>query len=56
MIYLMTGWLRSDLLLKGLLIGLLGLPKSHETKDFLVQNGVPYQGLDAESDQETHAA
>jgi thioredoxin reductase (NADPH) len=34
------------------LIGLFWSPKSHETKDFLARNGVPYQWLDAESDQE----
>jgi thioredoxin reductase (NADPH) len=33
-------------------IGLLWSPKSHETRDFLARNGVPYQWLDAESDQE----
>jgi thioredoxin reductase (NADPH) len=30
------------------LIGLFWSPKSHETKDFLARNGVPYQWLDAE--------
>jgi thioredoxin reductase (NADPH) len=34
------------------LIGLFWSPKSHETKDFLARNGIPYQWLDAESDQE----
>jgi thioredoxin reductase (NADPH) len=34
------------------LIGLFWSSKSHETKDFLARNGVPYQWLDAESDQE----
>jgi thioredoxin reductase (NADPH) len=34
------------------LIGLFWSPKSHETKDFLARNGVPYQWLDVESDQE----
>jgi thioredoxin reductase (NADPH) len=34
------------------LISLFWSPKSHETKDFLARNGVPYQWLDAESDQE----
>jgi thioredoxin reductase (NADPH) len=34
------------------LIGLFWSLKSHETKDFLARNGVPYQWLDAESDQE----
>jgi thioredoxin reductase (NADPH) len=34
------------------LIGLFWSPKSHETRDFLARNGVPYQWLDAESDQE----
>lgn len=34
------------------LVGLFWSPKSHETKDFLARNGVPYQWLDAESDQE----
>lgn len=33
-------------------IGLRWSPKSHETRDFLARNGVPYQWLDAESDQE----
>ena len=33
-------------------IGLLWSPKSHETRDFLARNGIPYQWLDAESDQE----
>jgi thioredoxin reductase (NADPH) len=32
-------------------IGLRWSPKSHETRDFLARNGVPYQWLDAESDQ-----
>ena len=34
------------------LISLFWSPKSHETKDFLARNAVPYQWLDAESDQE----
>jgi thioredoxin reductase (NADPH) len=34
------------------LIGLFWSPKSHEAKDFLARNGIPYQWLDAESDQE----
>jgi thioredoxin reductase (NADPH) len=34
------------------LVGLFWSPKSHETKDFLARNGIPYQWLDAESDQE----
>lgn len=33
-------------------IGLLWSSKSHETRDFLARNGIPYQWLDAESDQE----
>jgi thioredoxin reductase (NADPH) len=33
-------------------IGLLWSPKSYETRIFLGRNGVPYQWLDAESDQE----
>jgi thioredoxin reductase (NADPH) len=34
------------------LVSLFWSPKSHETKDFLARNGVPYQWLDAESDKE----
>ena len=34
------------------LISLFWSPKSHEIKDFLARNGVPYQWLDADSDQE----
>jgi thioredoxin reductase (NADPH) len=33
-------------------VGLRWSPKSYETRDFLGRNGVPYQWLDAESDQE----
>jgi thioredoxin reductase (NADPH) len=34
-------------------VGLRWSPKSHETRDFLARNGIPYQWLDAESDKET---
>ena len=34
------------------LIGLFWSSKSHETKDFLARNGIPYQWLDVQSDQE----
>jgi thioredoxin reductase (NADPH) len=33
-------------------IGLRWSPKSHETRDFLARNGVPFQWLDAELDKE----
>jgi thioredoxin reductase (NADPH) len=33
-------------------IGLRWAPKSHETRNFLARNGIPFQWLDAESDQE----
>src|SRR5919202_809536 len=35
-------------------VGLRWSPKSHETRDFLARNGVPYQWLDAESDKEAN--
>ncbi|HEY6405162.1 MAG TPA: FAD-dependent oxidoreductase, partial [Nitrososphaeraceae archaeon] len=34
-------------------IGLRWSPKSHETRNFLARNGIPFQWLDAESDKET---
>jgi thioredoxin reductase (NADPH) len=33
-------------------IGLRWSPKSHETRNFLARNGIPFQWLDAESDKE----
>jgi CheY-like chemotaxis protein len=33
------------------IIGLRGSPKSHETRNFLARNGIPFQWLDAESDK-----
>jgi hypothetical protein len=34
--------------------GIQWSPKSHETRDFLARNGIPYQWLAAESDKEVH--
>jgi thioredoxin reductase (NADPH) len=36
-------------------VGLRWSPKSHETRDFLARNGIPYQWLDAESDKEANS-
>ena len=35
-------------------LGLRWSPKSHERRDFLARNGIPYQRLGAESDKEAH--
>ena len=49
----MIGGLHADPPFEGIkVIGLRWSPRSHEIKDFLARNGIPYQWLDIEGDEE----